>query len=116
MVDRCAGQRLATWLRAAGHDVQASWDDGRPDPGDAALLQHAVQEGRILITIDSDFGTLVYLLGAAHAGIIRLTDIPAAGRIAVMADLLARHGPELAGSIVTVRGERLRISRPLGDT
>jgi predicted nuclease of predicted toxin-antitoxin system len=76
-----------------------------------ALLQMAVEDGRILVTIDSDFGTLIYLLGAAHTGIVRLPDIPAAARIAVMADLLDRHGPELPGSIVTIRGGRIRISR-----
>jgi predicted nuclease of predicted toxin-antitoxin system len=76
-----------------------------------ALLRMAAEEARILVTIDSDFGTLVYLLGAAHAGIIRLPDVPAAKRIALMADLLDRYGAELPGSIVTIRGERIRISR-----
>jgi len=113
LVDRCAGTRLAAWLEANGHDVWAAWEWG-PDPGDAELLRVAAAEGRILVTIDSDFGTLVFLLGAAHAGIIRLPDIPAAGQIALMADLLARHGPELPGSIVTIRGGRIRMSRPAG--
>jgi predicted nuclease of predicted toxin-antitoxin system len=110
LIDRCAGQRLATWLRGEGHDVRTSWEED-PDPGDAVLLRTAAEEGRILVTIDSDLGTLVYLLGAAHAGVIRLPDVPAAARIALMADLLARHGPVLPGSIVTVRGGRIRISR-----
>jgi predicted nuclease of predicted toxin-antitoxin system len=110
LIDRCAGQRLAAWLEANGHDVRTAWDDG-PDPGDVVLLQMAAEEGRILITIDSDFGTLVHLLGAAHAGIIRLPDVPAATRIALLADLLNRHGRDLPGSIVTVRGGRIRISR-----
>jgi predicted nuclease of predicted toxin-antitoxin system len=43
-----------------------------PDPGDAALLRQAAEEGRILVTIDTDFPTLVYLADAAHAEIIRL--------------------------------------------
>lgn len=114
LVDRCAGTRLAKWLAANGHNVRAAWDFD-PDPGDAELLRVAAAEGRILVTIDSDFGTLVFLLGAAHAGIIRLPDIPAVGRIALMADLLARHGPELPGSIVTIRGGRIRISPPAGE-
>ena len=114
LIDRCAGTRLAAWLEANGHDVRAAWEFD-PDPGDAELLRVAAAEGRILVTIDSDFGTLVFLLGAGHAGIIRLPDVPAARRIALMADLLARHGPELPGSIVTVRGGRIRISPPAGE-
>lgn len=114
LVDRCAGTRLAAWLEANGHDVRAAWEFD-PDPGDAELLRVAAAEGRILVTIDSDFGALVFLLGADLPGIIRLPDIPAAGRIALTADLLARHGPELSGSIVTTRGGRVRISPPAGE-
>ncbi len=109
LIDRCAGQRLAAWLEAKGHDVRPAWQQ-EPDSGDAALLKIAAEEGRILVTIDSDFGMLVYLFGAAHAGIVRLPDVPAADRIALMADLLDRHGPELPGSIVTIRGGRIRIA------
>jgi predicted nuclease of predicted toxin-antitoxin system len=56
------------------------------------LLRSAAEEGRILVTIDSDFATLVYLAGAAHAGIIRLPDAPAPARIALMEQSLTRHG------------------------
>ena len=111
LIDRCAGQRLAAWLAGQGHDVRASWADGQPDPGDLALLRMAAEEERILVTIDSDFGTLVYLFGAAHAGIVRLPDVPASTRIALMEDLLARHGEDLPGAVVTVRGGRIRIAR-----
>jgi predicted nuclease of predicted toxin-antitoxin system len=110
LIDRCAGQRLAAWLQSQGHDVRPAWQQ-EPDPGDRALLRIAAEEGRVLVTSDSDSGTLVYLLGAAHAGIIRLPDVPAADRIALMADLLDRHGSELPGSIVTIRNGRIRISR-----
>jgi predicted nuclease of predicted toxin-antitoxin system len=71
----------------------------------------AAASGRILVTIDSDFAALVYRFGAAHAGIVRLPDVPVAPRIALMADLLARYGDQLAGAVVTVRGSRIRFSR-----
>jgi predicted nuclease of predicted toxin-antitoxin system len=103
---------LADWLKAAGHDVRTAAELG-PDPGDAALLRIAADQDRILVTIDSDFGTLIYLLGATHAGIIRLPDVPAAERIALMTDLFTRHSSDLPGSVVTIRGNRIRISRPL---
>jgi predicted nuclease of predicted toxin-antitoxin system len=111
LIDRCAGRRLAEWLTECGHDTKTAWADGLADPGDRALLQAAAGEGRILVTIDSDFGTLVHLFGMTHAGIIRLPDVPVSIRIALMQDLLARHGQDLPGSIVTVRGGRIRISR-----
>ena len=115
LIDRCAGQRLATWLQAQGHDVRVSWEQ-EPDPGDAALLRMAAEEARILVTIDSDFGTLVYLSRAAHAGVVRLPDVAATQRIRLMEDLIGRHGPELPQSIVTVRRGRIRLSRPMSGT
>jgi predicted nuclease of predicted toxin-antitoxin system len=41
---------------------------------------------------------------------------PAAARIALMSDLLARHASDLPGSIVTIRGGRVRISVASGNT
>jgi hypothetical protein len=64
------------------------------------------------VTIDTDFGALVYLAGAAHAGIIRLPDVPSPARIALMEQILARHGEmDLASAIVTVKGSRIRFTR-----
>jgi len=54
LIDRCAGRRLADWLSSDGHDSVYSAALG-PDPGDLALLQRAVSEKRILVTIDTDF-------------------------------------------------------------
>ena len=82
LIDRCAGRRLADWLRSRGHDVEESRNRG-PDPGDATLLRWAAAEGRILITLDTDFGTLVHSKGLLHAGLIRLPDVPPAVRIAL---------------------------------
>ena len=50
--DRCVGRLVATWLETQGHEVLAAWDTG-PDPGDAALLQRAATEDRVLVTIQA---------------------------------------------------------------
>jgi predicted nuclease of predicted toxin-antitoxin system len=50
LVDRCAGRRLAEWLRGQGHDVLESRERGA-DPGDDVILEWAVAESRILITM-----------------------------------------------------------------
>lgn len=66
----------------------------------------------MLVTIDSDFGTLIYLAGQAHSGLIRLPDVPARIRLSLMARILDRYSEEeLSHAIVTVRGNRIRLSR-----
>ena len=111
LVDRCAGRRLANWLREQGHDIVDARDWG-PDPGDRSVLDRATAETRILVTIDTDFGELIFRHGARHKGIIRLPDVPASERIIIMADLITRYATELeGGAMVTVRGNRVRVAR-----
>jgi predicted nuclease of predicted toxin-antitoxin system len=73
-------------------------------------MAHAEQ--RILVTIDTDFGVLLFRRQMAHCGLVRLPDVPAVKRIQLMERVLTRYATELeAGAIVTVRGGRIRISR-----
>jgi predicted nuclease of predicted toxin-antitoxin system len=110
LIDRCAGHRLADWRRTQGHDVVEVSGLG-PDPGDDAIIAMAAREGRVLVTIDTDFGRLIHG-GAEHAGLIRLPDVPAGPRILLLADVLRSHTDEVAaGAVVTVRSGRIRISR-----
>jgi predicted nuclease of predicted toxin-antitoxin system len=98
-------------LRQNNHDVMEARELS-PDPGDAVLLRLAAEQARVLITIDTDFGALVFLGGAKHAGIVRLPDVPASRRVALMHQMLMQHGEEeLSGAIVTVTGTRIRFSR-----
>jgi predicted nuclease of predicted toxin-antitoxin system len=97
---------------AQGHDVVHVGDLGK-DPGDVILLAEAVRLNRIFITIDTDFGTLVFRDGAAHRGIIRLPGGLANQRILIMQQLLLKHSAEMeAGAIITVKGNRIRINLP----
>ena len=71
LVDRCTGRQLAK-----GYDVLEARELG-PDPGDGALLERANAEQRILVTIDTDFGELVFVHNVKHSGLVRLPDVPA---------------------------------------
>jgi predicted nuclease of predicted toxin-antitoxin system len=57
LLDTCVWGGARKTLAAAGHDVE--WTGNWPqDPGDDTILAHAYQEGRILVTLDKDFGEL----------------------------------------------------------
>ena len=102
---------MAEWLRGQGHDAIESYELGS-DPGDLALPEHAASEGRVLVTIDTDFGELVYLRAARHAGLVRFPDVPPERCIALMSELLERYRRALeARAIITIRGDRIRISQ-----
>jgi predicted nuclease of predicted toxin-antitoxin system len=112
LVDRCAGRSLADWLGSEGHDSLYAVSLG-PDPGDRALLQKAVSEERILVTIDTDFGKLVFRGGEVHCGIVRLPDVRRERRIELMKRVIERYGLQLErGAMITVRGGNIRVSLP----
>lgn len=112
LVDRCAGRRLAEWLRDEGHDVVEARELG-PDPGDQALLAEAARDGRVLVTLDKHFGQHIFLEASEHSGLVRMPDVPVSERIRLMTQVLASHSHDLdAGRVVTVRGPRIRVSDP----
>ena len=80
---------------------------------ETGLFSLAEPAGRVLITINTDFGELIYLHDIPHAGLVRLPDVPAEQRIAMMSEVVERHGRTLENrAIVTIRGGRIRISEP----
>jgi predicted nuclease of predicted toxin-antitoxin system len=110
LVDRCAGRRVARWLRESGHDVA---EVVGPDPGDLDLLQRAAREDRVLVTLDKHFSRLIFHAARPHRGMIRLPDIPVAQRIRLLKSVLRTHAAELSeAAVITIRGERIRVSRP----
>lgn len=57
-------------LRDAGHDVAFVAEDS-PSMGDPDVLDRAIREGRILLTLDRDYGELVYRRGlSAPPGVL----------------------------------------------
>lgn len=112
LLDTCVWGKAAVELIAAGHDVvwAGDWPD---DPGDELILAAAKSEGRVLITLDKDFGELAIVRGLPHSGIVRLVQISARLQASVCAQVLRLHGEELLdGAVVTAEPGRMRIRAP----
>jgi predicted nuclease of predicted toxin-antitoxin system len=112
LLDSCIWGPTGPELRAADHDVE--WvGDWASDPGDPAILEHARAEGRVLVTVDNDFGELAVRHRIAHSGIIRLALTPPALEAAVCLAAIAAFAEELAaGAIVTATPQRMRVRLP----
>jgi predicted nuclease of predicted toxin-antitoxin system len=115
LLDSCLSRATAAELRAMGMDVVWTGDWPR-DPGDPAILIHSKAEGRVLVTLDNDFGELVFAKHFPHCGIIRLVDVPAREHaIACMKVLEAFRRDLPEGAIVTVETGRTRVRLPDDD-
>lgn len=115
LLDACVWGKSREELAAAGHDVVHA-GDWPEDPGDEEILARAFREGRVLITLDKDFGELAIVRAQPHVGIVRLVEIPARRQGSACAVVLERYGTMLArGAMVTVEPGRVRVRPPEGE-
>ena len=115
LLDACVWGGAKKYLENQGHDIvwAGDWPE---DPGDREILQRAHNDGRILVTLDKDFGEIAILEGLAHSGILRLVDISARKQGPICAEVISRYQGELVpGSIVTVEPGRVRVRPPDQD-
>ncbi len=71
-LDQMFSVEVAQALSKGGYDVVRASDTGLARADDHEILQKAVSENRILITLDEHFGDWVILPLSRHPGVIRL--------------------------------------------
>ncbi len=71
-MDQMLRMDVAQVLRDEGHDVMRASDVGQSRADDDEILQKAIAENRILVTLDEHFGDWVILPLSKHPGVIRL--------------------------------------------
>jgi predicted nuclease of predicted toxin-antitoxin system len=81
------------------------------------VLAKAHDEGRILVTLDKDFGELAVVKGKPHSGILRLVNLSAKQQGSVCLRVVETYGQLLqSGAIITVEPGRIRIRPPDENT
>lgn len=112
LVDECVGAGIYQWLRVQGYDTVAIIEVS-PGISDTEVLALAQQEKRILVTMDKDFGELVFRDNATHSGIIllRLKGWPLERRVSAIAGVLASYANELEDNFIVVTAQNVRIIR-----
>jgi predicted nuclease of predicted toxin-antitoxin system len=96
-------------LRSAGHD--AVWAGTWPsDPGDPEILRQALAQGRVLVTLDRDFGALMFRHRLPHGGVLYLRNVSPIDYAQRILDAIELFGRELdAGAVVVVRKSHIRL-------
>ena len=108
--ESCAGPVIRA-LREAGHDVVAIAEVAK-GATDEDVLHRALNEKRVLITEDRDFGELVYARGRPSTGVIlvRFQSLARRAKPATVVDAVAKLGARLQDAFTVIEPRRVRVS------
>lgn len=110
LVDVGVGKKVEKWFTSHGYDV-ISVREINPKMEDKEILNLAVSESRMVITMDKDFGELVYHSGRKHKGVLllRLEEATGDEKAAAVEVIITQYSGELAGHFCVFQNGRLRI-------
>lgn len=112
LIDESLSARVAELLAAEGHDAVHISDRGLLGAPDTDVMSTATAEGRVVVSVDTDFGELLALGRHPGPSVILIRRSP--HRSEAQLQLLLAALPEaeaslLAGAVVTLTPDRVRI-------
>lgn len=112
LIDVSAGRGIEKYLRGEGYDTKAVRDLD-PRMADEDIIRIAVSEGRMVVTMDKDFGELVYHYSTRHSGVLllRLEDETGAEKLRVVRHIMENYSSHLKDCFCVFRNEKLRIRK-----
>jgi predicted nuclease of predicted toxin-antitoxin system len=111
-VDVGVGKKVKEYLLEKRYDTKSvrSLDQKMPDQ---EIIRLAALEKRIVITMDKDFGELVYHSGMDHCGILllRLEDATGLEKQQVVAKILAKYADNMKNNFCVYQNKKFRFRK-----
>jgi len=114
LLDMGISQSVASWLKSCGHDAVHLNDQNLYKLKDISIIEKAIDEKRIILTTDMDFGQLLAFYNPQQASVIQFrTSIFTPANIREKLELLFEEfSGQLDGSfIITIEDNRTRFRK-----
>ncbi len=115
LLDESVSPLVAEPLAAAGHEVVHARNVGLRSAPDPTVLAAALDDGRVLVTLDTDFGALIAQSGAQLPSVVlfrgEVTRRPSAQAALLLANLEQFAVDLDQGAVVVIGDDRVRIRR-----
>ena len=115
LLDESVSPLVAGPLAAAGYEVVHARDVGLRSAPDSTVLAAALDEGHVLVTLDTDFAALIAQSGAQLPSVVLfrgdVTRRPAAQAALLLANLEQFAVDLDQGAVVVIGDDRVRIRR-----
>jgi predicted nuclease of predicted toxin-antitoxin system len=111
-LDENLSPQHATELRAEGFDACAVAEVGLSGAPDEQIREYAIEESRILVTLDADFAHIIRFPPEHTPGVVRLKVHPPTEqriRQAIRRAVALLKNTDLAGCLVVVDENKIRI-------
>ena len=105
-------KKVKKWLLRNGYDLKAVRDIN-PKMEDDKILSIAISENLMVVTMDKDFGELVYNSGLSHSGVLllRLESAKSDEKVKAIEKILTEHSDRLPNDFCVFQHGRLRIRK-----
>ena len=112
LVDVGVGKGIEEYLNEKGYDTKAVRDID-PGMGDEEIIRIAVTQNRMIITMDKDFGELVYHSSIEHSGVLllRLEDATGTEKLQVVKHILSNYANRIRDCFCVFQKDKFRIRK-----
>lgn len=112
LIDVGVGKGIERYLLEEGYDTKAVRDiDSRME--DENIIHTAVTENRMVVTMDKDFGELVYHCSMKHCGVLllRMEDATGTEKLQVVKNIMENYSSQIKDCFCVYQNERFRIRK-----
>ena len=112
LIDVGVGRKVEVYLKSQGYDTKTVRDID-PRMEDKEIIRTAVSENRMVVTMDKDFGELVYHSSMRHSGVLllRMEDATAPEKLQIIKNILTNYSEQIKNCFCVFQNGRFRIRK-----